>query len=69
MHIQIVHLQESLHYSYFLYTMHIDKGTIDYPLQCGEYLVSISSEGYGSLNAYFAHIWLLSLLIVQRHHN
>lgn len=41
----------------------------NYPFQCGEYLVRVSSEGYGSLNVYFAHIWLLGLLIVQRHQN
>lgn len=37
----------------------------NYPLQCSEYLINNSSEGYGSLNTYIAHIWLLSLLIVH----
>lgn len=44
--------------SLFIQIMPIDK---KYPLWCSEYLISNSSEDYGSLNAYFAHIWLLSL--------
>lgn len=32
----------------------------NYPLQYSEYLIRNSSEDYGSLNAYFPHVWLLA---------